>query len=93
MLVLSYRQYLSYSNENSSNAFGGRWNEKQSKIHLFPYQTSFLNETTIVWKLKFVMGTVFSGKVSSIGGCRKKEEISVGIQLCSELVTDESLSF
>lgn len=93
MLVLSYGQYFSYSNENSSNAFWGKGNEIQLKIHLFPYQTSFLNATIIAWKLKFVMRTVFSGKVSSLGRCSEEEEISVGIQLCSELITDASLSF
>lgn len=37
VFVLSRGQYFSYTNENSSNGFWGRGNEKQSKIHLFPY--------------------------------------------------------
>lgn len=36
---------------------------------------------------------VFSGKVNLIGECHKEDEISVGAQLCSELITDGNLSF
>lgn len=47
----------------------------------------------MVWKLKFVMDTVFTGKVNSKDDYHKEDEISVGTQLCSELITDGDLPF
>lgn len=47
----------------------------------------------MVWKLKFVMDVIFTGKVNSKDECHEEDKISVGTHLCSEPITGGDLPF
>lgn len=99
VLVLAYRRYFSYLNKNSLDAaffffWWGVTRRKVAKNMPFSPSKCFSNWNNHGLEAKICDGErVFSGKVNLIGECHKEDEISVGAQLCSELITDGNLLF